>query len=168
MSTTLAALIAACAPLVHPTTMLALITVESAANPYAISINRPDSWRVAGIELPTFPQPQTAASAQQLVTRLESDGFTTSVGLAQINTEHLAKWQLPLTALLDPCTNLQLAQAILIDCAADDGRATLPQILSCFNSGNASTGIANGYAARVYAAAARTTPSFNTRRSTRR
>jgi type IV secretion system protein VirB1 len=153
MSTTLAVLIAACAPLVHPTTMLALIAVESAANPFAVSINRPESWRATGIELPTFAQPQTAAAAQQLVTRLESRGFTTSVGLAQINTEHLADWELPLTALLDPCTNLKLAQAILIDCAVANSRATLPQILSCFNSGNASTGIVNGYAARVYQAA---------------
>jgi type IV secretion system protein VirB1 len=170
MSTTLAALIAACAPLVHPTTMRALIAVESAGNPFAVSINRPSNWRAAGAELPIFHQPRTAAAALRLIRHLHAAGFTTSVGLAQINTEHLTSWRLPLAALLDPCTNLNLAQRILIACsreAAPKPLRPLAQTLSCFNSGNPTTGIANGYAARVYRSALRHTDPSATPRSTR-
>lgn len=166
MPTTLATLIATCAPLVHPTTMRALITVESAGNPYAVSINRPQSLVARGVELPAFDQPRSAADARALTTTLHAAGFTTSVGLVQINVEHLRDWKLPLTALLDPCTNLRLAQRILIDCAVSgDGRPrAVPALLSCFNSGNASTGVANGYAARVHAVALRLIPSATARR----
>jgi type IV secretion system protein VirB1 len=159
MGTTLAALIATCAPLVHPTTMRALITVESAGNPYAVSINRPLSLAARGVDLPRFDQPRSAAEARQLAATLHGAGFTTSVGLAQINAEHLNAWQLPLATLLDPCSNLALAQRILLDCknSTDNAPRVLPALLSCFNSGNATTGVANGYAARVQAAALRLT-----------
>jgi type IV secretion system protein VirB1 len=156
MLVSLALLIATCASQVHPTTMQALIAVESAGNPYAVSINRPASWIGTGRDLPVFYQPRTVSDAQQLVTALHATGFTTSVGLAQINTEHLRSWQLPIEALFDPCTNLQLAERILLDCDSGVAPVRLPQLLSCFNSGNASTGIANGYAARVYRAALKT------------
>jgi type IV secretion system protein VirB1 len=159
MGTTLATLIATCAPLVHPTTMRALIAVESAGNPYAVSINRPLTLAAQGIDLPAYSQPHTAAEAQTLVRHLHAAGYTTSIGLAQVNVEHLDTWGLPLAALLDPCTNLTFAQRILLDCrdSASAAPASLPALLSCFNSGNATTGIANGYAARVHTAALRLT-----------
>jgi type IV secretion system protein VirB1 len=165
MGTTLAALIATCAPQVHPTTLHALVAVESAGNPYAVSVNYPARLSAHGVSLPEIRQPRSAAEAQQLVHDLHAAGYTTSVGLAQINAEHLNAWQLPLNALLDPCTNLRLAQRILLDCqgASDNAPRTLPALLSCFNSGNATTGIANGYAARVRAAAVRLTRPANPR-----
>jgi type IV secretion system protein VirB1 len=156
MSTTLATLIATCAPLVHPTTMHALIRVESAANPYAVSINRPNFHAANGNTLPTFRQPRSALEAQRVVAALHTQGFTTSVGLAQINTEHLPRLGLNLSALLDPCTNLQLAQSILLDCdrtTSDNTSPRLHQILSCYNSGNATTGIKSGYTSRIASAA---------------
>jgi type IV secretion system protein VirB1 len=161
MGTTLAALIATCAPLVHPTTLHALVAVESAGNPYAVSVNYPARLAARGIDLPEIRQPRTAAEAQQLVHHLHTAGYTTSVGLAQINAEHLNAWRLPLATLLDPCSNLALAQRILLDCQESPGTAppSLPALLSCFNSGNATTGIRNGYAARVHAAALRLTQS---------
>ena len=159
MGTTLAALIATCAPLVHPTTMRALIAVESAGNPYAISINRPLTLAARGVQVPVFEQPRTAAQARGLATTLHAAGYTTSIGLAQVNVEHLDAWGLPLELLLDPCTNLTLAQRILLDCrdTTNASPSSLPALLSCFNSGNATTGIANGYAARVHIAALRLT-----------
>jgi type IV secretion system protein VirB1 len=157
MSTTLATLIASCAPLVHPTTMHALVRVESAANPYAVSINRPKSHAANGTTLPTFRQPRSTVEAQRIVDVLHAQGFTTSVGLTQINTEHLSRLGLGVTALLDACTSLKLAQSILLDCDRATARTGRPrrlhQILSCYNSGNATTGIRNGYAARVRTAA---------------
>jgi type IV secretion system protein VirB1 len=168
MSTTLATLIASCAPLVHPTTMHALVRVESAANPYAVSINRPKAQAANGNTLPAFRQPRTAAEAQRIVRALHTQGFTTSVGLAQINTEHLQRLGLNLTALLDPCTNLTLAQSILLDCervtSSTAQAPRLHRILSCYNSGNATTGIRNGYTHRV-ASAALKNPLNNPNRS---
>jgi type IV secretion system protein VirB1 len=160
MSTTIAALIATCAPAVHPTTMHALIQIESAANPYAVSINRPQTWLDAGIDPPSFAQPRTARDARRLVSSLHAQGFTTSVGLAQINTEHLTHWRVPLTALLDPCTNLKFAERVLLDCDRDarERPSKLPRVyqtLSCYNSGNASTGLANGYVSSIQRSARR-------------
>jgi type IV secretion system protein VirB1 len=162
MKTLLATIVAACAPQVHPTTMHALIAVESAGNPFAVSINRPGRAGLGDVDLPVFTQPHTANEARRLVQTLHAAGYSTSVGLAQINTENLTVWRLPLTALLDPCMNLLLAQRVLIDCDRISARSPpvnatirLNETLSCFNSGDPSTGIANGYAARVHLAALR-------------
>ena len=160
MSTALASLIAACSPLVHPATMQALISVESAGNPYAVSINRPSAWRRSGAELPAFDQPRSETQARDLVEALSAAGYTTSVGLAQINTENLRGLRLSVSALLNPCVNLYVAQQILVACDASTlpTRLAIPSthlhaVLSCFNSGNATTGIRNGYAGRVRSAA---------------
>ena len=172
----LAALIASCAPQVHPLTMSALIRVESTGNPHAVSINRPKSQQRAGRVLPSFEQPRDAAAALDLAQRLHAQGFTTSIGLAQVNTEHLPALRLSLAQLLDPCTNLQVAELVLIDCtaapvaydeAASDAAPTtelsppsLSAVLSCYNSGNTRTGIANGYTTRVASAAMALNASF--------
>jgi len=167
MGPKLAALIATCAPQVHPTTMYALIAVESAGNPYAISINYPTALAGSGVDLPEVAQPRSVNDALHLIWILQASGLTVSVGLSQINAEHLKRWHVPVTALLDPCTNLRLAQRVLLDCQADIPQRgeSLAALLSCFNSGNGTTGIANGYAARVYAAAVRLTHSPQPRRA---
>jgi type IV secretion system protein VirB1 len=163
MLETLTALIATCAPQVHPTTLRALITVESAGNPNAVSLNRPQQLADAGLNPSDFitRQPQSKAEALQLARRLLQLGITTSVGLAQINIEHAPQLHYSLAQVLDPCTNLKIAQQILIDCDHAQGNATifnarrLQRTLSCYNTGNYQTGIRNGYAQRVRNAAAR-------------
>ena len=159
---TLATLMATCAPLVHPTTLRALIDVESAGNPYAVSVNRPQALSNAGIDPPGFEQPTNAREALQLTRALAEAGFTTSLGLAQINTAHLRKFHLHLTDLFNPCTNLAAAQRILLDCdaaqlsaAVPRSRARLHRTLSCYNTGDFTTGIRNNYANTVGRAAMR-------------
>ena len=167
MSTTLATLIATCAPLIHPTTLSALIHVESAANPYAVSLNRPARLEDAGYDPATLipRQPTTAVEAANLTRQLLRQGITTSVGLAQINIEHLPHWRHRLSDLFDPCINLQLAQAILIDCDQTSMSATTPnatrirRTLSCYNTGNTRDGITNGYVSRIHRVAAHSTPA---------
>lgn len=164
MSTTLATLIATCAPLIHPTTLSALIHVESAANPYAVSLNRPARLEDAGYDPATLipRQPTTAVEAASLTRRLLRQGITTSVGLAQINIEHLLHGPHRLSDLFDPCINLQLAQAILIDCEKTSMNAATPtatrirRTLSCYNTGNTRDGISNGYVSRIHRTALRT------------
>ena len=64
MNSPLIVLFATCAPLVHPVTMGALVSVESAAHPYALSINYPERLMREGRDLPSFEsQPRTTAEA---------------------------------------------------------------------------------------------------------
>ena len=162
MTTTLAVLMMTCAPLVHPTTLHALIEVESAANPYAISVNHPQTLLSAGIDLPDFDQPHSAREALQMAHRLMAQGYILSVGLAQINIEHLPKLNLRLADLFNPCVNLAVAQRLLLDCDSGQSlrggqspRMRLRRTLSCYNSGDYMTGLQNQYAATVANAAAR-------------
>ena len=112
MTVSLASLMMMCAPLVHPTTLRALIEVESAGNPYAVSVNYPRSLHDAGTDPPAFSQPHSRREALELTARLSTQGFSTSVGLAQINVEHLEGWALRLSDLFNPCVNLALAQKL--------------------------------------------------------
>jgi type IV secretion system protein VirB1 len=158
MTITLATLMMLCAPQVHPNTMRAIIQVESAGNPFAISINYPKALAAAGIELPRLgEQPRTAGIALRVAADLAASGFQTSVGLAQINVAHLQRYGLDVAQLLNPCTNLRVAQRLLIECDQlqdslhrPGGRATrLQRTLSCYNSGNFFTGVENGYVAAI-------------------
>ena len=162
MTISMATLMMTCAPLVHPTTLRALIDVESAGNPYAVSINYPAALNDLGVESPDFDQPHSVLEALQLTQSLTRQGFSTSVGLAQINTEHLARLNLRLADLFNPCVNLAVAQRVLLDCDSSQGhgtargaRARLERTLSCYNAGNFATGVTNYYASRVARAAAR-------------
>jgi type IV secretion system protein VirB1 len=97
--------------------------------------------------------------------------MTASVGIAQINIERMGWLQAQRVAtrveeLLDPCTNLRAAQAILMECWARESLAPphsaspspLHRTLSCYNAGNPTTGLRNGYVQRVSWAAQRSAP----------
>jgi type IV secretion system protein VirB1 len=162
MHASLATLILSCAPLVHPTTLLGMIRVESAGNPFAVSVNRPQGLADAGIEVPDFEQPRTRAEALQLIERLAARGYSTSVGLVQINIEHLQVMQVGLAQLLDPCTNIALAQRILLACDSGQTRepntstqVRLRRTLSCYNSGHYRARSGSRYARDVARAAER-------------
>ena len=66
---------------------------------------------------------------------------------------------LTVTTAFEPCPNLAAMQAVLLDCyqrASTLGAApqrALRQALSCYYSGNFSTGFAHGYTRRVVRAA---------------
>jgi type IV secretion system protein VirB1 len=158
MTVTLATLIMLCAPQIHPTTMRAIIQVESAGNPFAVSINYPVALAATGMELPRLgEQPRTAGAALHVASELAASGFQTSVGLAQINVAHLRRFGLNIAQLFNPCTNLRVAQRLLIECDQlqdslnrPAGAATrLQRTLSCYNSGNFLTGVDNGYVAAI-------------------
>jgi type IV secretion system protein VirB1 len=164
MSAELATLMALCAPLVHPLTLAALIQVESAGSPYALSVNYPETLARAGRVVPALPrQPRSAEEAIRWGEALMARGYTVSVGLAQINVEERAALSrelgaLTLQRLFSPCQNLRAAQLVLLRCAgARHGArlegAGLAPVLSCYNTGRADLGVRNGYVARVHAAA---------------
>ena len=68
-------------------------------------------------------------------------------------------------SVFEPCTNLAAMQAVLTECLdrADprDPQQALRRALSCYYSGNFSTGFRDGYVRRVVRAAMRDIPPFD-------
>ena len=83
-------LISTCSPQVHPNTMHALISVESANNPLAIAV-------VKGAYL--SKQPSSYQEAVQLVNQLTSLNANFSVGIAQINSTNFKKYAVTAAAV---------------------------------------------------------------------
>ena len=145
------ALIAAtCAPNVHIDTLSALIKHESAANVFAIGINK-------GKRLAT--QPVTANEATDIALELIKKGTDFDAGLAQINVRNWSWLGLNATTVFNPCTNLKAAQTVLSDCYSralkqhQDQQDALRAALSCYNTGNFERGFKNGYVNKVIAQA---------------
>lgn len=144
-----ATLVEQCAPYVSPVTMAAIVRTESGFNPYAIGVVRGRLVR----------QPLSQAEAVATARALEADGWNFSVGLAQVNRASWATYGLNEQSAFDPCRNLAAGAAILEGCftaarfAQTDGRrdpqAALRAGLSCYASGNFSTGYRTGYVQRV-------------------
>ena len=141
----------ACAPQVHATTAHALVSVESAFNPWAIG--------VVGGSLQRQPRHRTEALATAQA--LQAAGRNFSVGLGQINLGNFQRLGLSLETAFEPCTNLAAMQAVLSNCferaqrkspRRSGDQAALRAALSCYYSGNFSTGFRHGYVGKVVAA----------------
>ena len=156
------ALALTCSPQVHTHTAHALVSVESAFNPWAIGV-------VGGA---LVRQPRDRAEALATARALQAAGWNFSVGLGQINVGNFERLGLTLDAAFEPCTNLAAMQSVLAECfdrarapAATATEATTPatsppvdqtalrQALSCYYSGNFATGFRHGYVRKVVAAA---------------
>ena len=142
-------LISTCSPKVHPNTMHALISVESANNPLAIAV-------VKGAYL--SKQPSSYQEAVQLVSQLTRSNANFSVGIAQINSTNFKKYAVTAADLLNPCKNLQIAQQILQQCYVSSG--DIDKTLSCYYSGNFTRGFKKdyrrtSYVERIYYASAK-------------
>lgn len=143
-----AELTATCAVEVHPVTMQRLVRVESAFNPYAIG--------VVGARLER--QPRSLGEALSTVAALESQGFNYSVGLAQVNQSNFQRLNLTPATAFEPCRNLAAGAAILRECferasaTRREDQEALQAALSCYYSGNFTTGFAHGYVAKVVGA----------------
>ncbi|UUX96623.1 lytic transglycosylase domain-containing protein [Aquabacterium sp. J223] len=148
------ALALACAPQVHPGTASALVSVESGFNPWAIGV-------VGGALL---RQPRHGAEALATAKALRDAGWNFSVGLGQINVGNFERLGLTLESAFEPCANLAAMQAVLAECfdrasaSASGHQETLRQALSCYYSGNFTTGLRHGYVRKV-AVAARSFPN---------
>ena len=145
--TTFSGLVLACAPLVHPGTAQALVTVESGFNPHAIGV-------VGGV---LERQPRSRAEALATASHLQANGWNFSVGLAQINLRNFERLGLTAATAFDPCQNLRAMQTVLGECfgrsaAAMQPQTALRQALSCYYSGNFVTGFRHGYVQRVASA----------------
>lgn len=149
--TTFLSLVAACAPLVEPSTASAIVATESAFNPNAIGV-------VAGS---LQRQPRNIEEALATAQSLRTQRRNFSVGLAQINVHNLDRFGMSLADGFDACKNLQALQVVLSDCferagSKDESQAQLRRTLSCYYSGNFTTGFRHGYVSRVVSNAQKT------------
>ncbi|RKF48970.1 lytic transglycosylase domain-containing protein [Paraburkholderia fungorum] len=155
-----------CAPVVAPATMAAVVQVESGFNPYAIGVVHGRLQR----------QPVTLDEAVATTRALDAAGWNYSAGLAQVNRSNWIRFGLTPETVFDPCRNLATGAAILQECfeRAKEARArvhdrahepahaqtqdTLRAGLSCYASGDFSTGFRTGYVQRVVAQATHPDP----------
>lgn len=154
-------LAAECAPGIHPTTLKAVVSTESAWNPYAIG--------VVGGRLERQPRNHTEAVAA--ARELERQGFNFSLGLGQVNRYNLSKYGETYETVFEPCRNLKASSAILQECfqrakmLMSDEQAALRAALSCYYSGNFTRGFRAdkagqpSYVQKVVANAATPAPS---------
>ena len=150
------ALALACAPQVHADTARALVSVESALNPWAIG--------VVGGSL--VRQPRHRAEALATAKALQAAGWNFSVGLGQINVGNCDRLGLTIESAFEPCGNLAAMQTVLAECfdrasrsaAKAVDQAALRKALSCYYSGNFATGFRHGYVRKVVAAAGTAMP----------
>lgn len=136
-----------CAPHVHVTTLAAIVRQESGYNPFAIGV-------VGGA---LVRQPTTKQEALVTARALVAKGWNISVGIGQVNWSNLAKYGLTDDSAFDPCPNLRATADILSECynraLRQDSREqnALRAALSCYFSGNFSTGFRSGYVRSVVA-----------------
>lgn len=143
----LAGLIAQCAPSVAPSTMAAIVQVESGGNPLAIDDDTTHRSYY----------PRDRASAEALANRLIGAGHLLDLGIAQVDSMNFAHLGVNVHTSFDACTNLRAGSAIL---AADydaaqrrygGGQVALRHAIGMYNTGRLDGGAS--YVRNVLAAA---------------
>ncbi len=143
-------LILQCAPNVAPTTMMAIVKVESGGNLLAMNVN--GKQRLAR-------QPASVMEAVAWSWWLINKGYSVDLGLTQVNSRHLQRLGLPPDAMFDPCYNIAAGAQILTENYAEaskkygSGQVALRAAISAYNTGNHKAGFTNGYVKKVSIAA---------------
>ena len=107
MDTSVSLALALARPLqMHADTARALVSVESALNPWAIG--------VVGGSL--VRQPRHRAEALATAKALQAAGWNFSVGLGQINVGNFDRLGLTIESAFEPCGNLAAMQTVLAEC----------------------------------------------------
>ncbi len=137
----------ACAPNVAPTTLEAVISVESGGNPLALNVN--------GLSVQPPPARDTREAAKVAASFI-ARGYSVDLGLMQVNSRNLVALGLTLQQVLDPCINVRGGATILTADYAEaartrgEGQPALQAALSAYNTGDFYRGFANGYVAHYY------------------
>lgn len=169
----LQSLMSKCVPDVHPTTMAAIIRVESAGSMYALSDDGPGNlpWSERKNMLRSF-RPASLDDAAATTRELLRQGHWVGLGLTQLASRHLPKLGLTVEQALDPCTNLREGGRVLTTFYLDalkthkEPQAALQAAISAYNTGNFRAGIENGYVAKVVNASRYSVPALTTGRPT--
>ncbi len=151
------ALIARCAPTVHPETMASVISAESRGHQFAIADAGPVKlpWSERKKLVRSF-YPTTLDDAVKTAENLIKNGHTVSLGLAQVNDRNLRSFGLTVREVFEPCANLATGGKILTAFYVKavrkfgTGPAALNAALSAYNSGDWVRGARDGYVSLVY------------------
>lgn len=141
------AFIAQCAPNVAPTTIEAVVRVESHGDPLALYINGDG---IGAIHVTSID------AAVALVHQAVAAGYTVDIGLMGLNTRTLQQFHVSIEYAFDPCTNLRTGDAVLTRnyLAAvkryGRGEIALEAALSAYNTGDFERGRGNGYLAKYF------------------
>ncbi|ENQ6875323.1 lytic transglycosylase domain-containing protein [Salmonella enterica] len=127
-----------CAATIHPSTSLDIAKAESGYNPYAIAEIIPKNERKPGDKGFITHMPNNKEDAIGITRRIEAKGRRYSVGLMQITSTNFNSYGVTASDLFNPCTNLSVYEKIITDCYQRGG--TLQRALSCYYSGNFTTG----------------------------
>ena len=148
----IAALVVQCGILADPSLIAAIVQVESGGSAHALAVN-------GDFEL--VREPQSREEAVAMARWLRKRGYNFDAGLAQVNSANLARLGLDVVRVFDPCTNLQAASRVLEECYGrarerfGEGERALSAALSCYNTGDFTRGVRNGYVAAVRGSAGR-------------
>ncbi|MDK4545743.1 lytic transglycosylase domain-containing protein [Kingella kingae] len=130
------ALLQQCTNSVHPQIMHGIIRQESSFNPYAIGVVNGKLSR----------QPRSKAEAVSVIKTLQSKGMNYSMGLAQVNKQHMSHFGFTAESIFEPCANVRAGSKIFDDCYTAAKRRfgntahAIGAALSCYYSGNFTTG----------------------------
>ncbi len=103
-ASTVSELVQRCAPHVAPRTALAIISVESGGRWWAVNDNDRETPRLA-----------TPAEAIAYARRRVAEGGSIDIGIAQLNSSHLAAMHLTVDEAFEPCTNIAMGMSVLQD-----------------------------------------------------
>lgn len=113
-----------------------LITVESSLNPYAIGV----------VDGRLKRQPRNKAEAVATAQALKAQGWNFSMGCRQVNLHNLDQYGLTFETVFDAQKNSMAGRAIFNECLGratkkfGEGEAATRAALSCYYSGNFTTG----------------------------
>jgi type IV secretion system protein VirB1 len=137
----------ACGSSVDPSTLRAIMRVESGGRAFAINVNGAQAQP---------PPAATAAAATASAQAWIAQGYSVDLGLMQVNSRNLQSLGFTVAQMFDPCKNIQAGASILTAdyLAASPGRPNaqdaLKAALSAYNTGNFERGFYNGYVAKYY------------------
>lgn len=154
----LLALIQECTPARVPhETMQAVMKIESTFDPYAIGykIVRKSDRQVFELN----KRPRDKKEAIGWAKWLQRNGYVFDAGAAQVNSSNFKRYGLTIESAFDPCQSIRVGSLILAECydrarrRERDKQVAVRAAISCYNSGNFSTGFRTGYVQKVVAAA---------------
>lgn len=146
------AMIVACAPNVHPSTIQAIAKVESQKKPLAVGINTKNGRKLKPtIVIDTAPKAIAVTYAAMKL------GHSVDMGYMQVNSRNLPWLGYTVEDMfLDPCKNIAAGAYVFEDAYKKElAKHKNPQVammraLSRYNTGNPIDGFTNGYVKKYY------------------
>ena len=143
-----------------------IMAVESTGRPHAIGFKLIRRVRTVEQGKPTVrkevswlkTQPRSKSEAIGWARYLQAQGYDFDAGIAQIHSTNFARYGLTIETVFDPCRNIEVSGHILTECyarALKRFRQPAPALraaLSCYQSGDFTSGFGTGYVQKVVAA----------------